>query len=207
MDKSLKKVYIYGKLKKLIGLDFVELSGDTVYELVSGVSANFKSVLQPEPGKAKLVCKVRGFDTEESLHRTLTEEETEIHLYPTLLGGGGNGGLMKIIVGVLLVAVVAFAVVATGGAAALLSGAWALTTFGSALLMSGVTMILGGLLELMSPQPKMDMSSSNDIESSKYLGSQGNTVKIGTCIPIIFGEHLAFGHYISFNVDATNVAA
>ena len=206
MDKSLRKVYIYGKLKQLIGVDFVELSGDTVYELVSGVSANFKAVLQPAPGKPKLVCKVRGFDTEESLHRTLTDDETEIHLYPTLLGGGGNGGLMKIIIGAIMIAVVAFAIIATGGFAALAAGSIALTAFGSSLLLTGITMVIGGLMELLAPQPKMDMSSANDIESSKYLGSQGNTVKIGTCIPIIFGEHLAFGHYISFNVDATNVA-
>ena len=207
MDKSLKKVFIYGKLKQLIGRDFVELSGDTVYELVSGVSANFKTVLQPAPGKPKMICKVRGFDTEESLHRTLTDDETEIHLYPTLLGGGGNGGLMKVIVGAIILAVVAFAIVATGGLAALAAGTTAFTAFGSTLLMTGATMFIGGLLELLAPQPKMDLSSSNDIESSKYLGSQGNTVKIGTSIPIIFGEHLAFGHYISFNVDATNVAA
>ncbi len=206
MDKSLRKVFIYGKLKQLLGREYIELSGDTVTELVEGISANFKKELQPVPGKPRMVCRIRGFDTQESLHRPLEEDETEIHLYPTLMGGGGNGGLMKIIIGVILIVVVAVAIVASGGTL-LAPATWALTNFGAALLMTGVSMVIGGIMDLMAPQPKTDLSASNDIESSKYLGANTNTIKIGTSIPILMGEHMAYGHFISFNVDATNVAA
>lgn len=207
MATSLKTVYLYGKLKERIGLDKIELVGGSVYELIEGLSANFKKQLQPSLNEQRIVAKVRGFDTEEDIRRPLKDDETEIHLYPTLLGGGGgNGGLFKMIIGAIIIAVVAFAVVATGGAL-LAPASWALTSFGSALLTAGVGLFVGGLIEMLTPQPKLDMSSSNDLESSKYLGSQGNTVKIGTPIPLLFGRHKFYGHYISFNVDAKNVAA
>lgn len=206
MDKSLRTVFVYGKLRDLIGQDSVQLSGDSVKELVEGLSVNFKKELQPTPDKPRLVCRVRGFDTEDSLYRTLEETETEIHLYPTLLGAGGGGGLFKVIVGALLIAVVLTAVVATGGAL-LAPATWGLTAFGSALLTTGIGFLVGGLMDFMMPQPKLDLSASNDLESSKYLGANANTIKIGSPIPILLGEHRAYGHFISFNVDAKNVAA
>lgn len=208
MDQSLKKVYLHGRLAKLTGHEVVHLSGNSVYELIEGLSANFKKELQPTPDRDMIVVKVDGFETEEDVRRPLTSDETEIHIHPTLMGGGGkNGGLFKIIVGVILVAVVAWAIVATGGMAALMGGATQLTWLGSTMLTTGIGLILGGLMEMLMPQPKIDLSSSNDLEASKYIGSQQNTVKIGTPIPLILGRHRANGHFISFNVDAKNVAA
>lgn len=208
MDQSLKTVYLHGRLGDLTGVKSIKLSGNSAYELIEGVSANFNKELRPTPDRDYIVVKVDGFETEDDLRRPLTPEETEIHIYPTLMGGGGkNGGLFKVIVGVLLVAVVAWAVFATGGLGALLAGQTQLTWLGSTMLMTGAGMIVGGLMELLMPQPKIDLSASNDIESSKYLGAQGNTIKIGTSVPLILGRHRAYGHFISFNVDAKNVAA
>lgn len=207
MGKSSRKVFLYGNLRKLTGVESVELVGSSVFELLEGISANFKKQLQPTPDRARIVVKVRDFDSEDDIRRPLRDDEEEIHVYPTLMGaGGGNGGLFKIIVGIILVAVVAVAIVATGGAL-LAPGTWMLTSFGSALLTTGVGLIVGGLMELMTPQPKLDMSASNDLESSKYLGANSNTVKIGTPIPLLLGRHKFYGHIISFNVDSTNVAA
>lgn len=210
MDQSLKTVFFYGRLRDLTGRESVQLSGDSVYELIEGISANFKEELQPTPDRERIVVKVRDFNTEDEIRRPLAPDETEIHIYPTLLGGGGkNGGLFKLIVGIVLVAVVAWAVIATGGAALLMAGpnAWGLTWLGSAMLTTGVGLIVGGMMEMMMPQPKIDMSASNDIEASKYIGAQGNTIKIGTPIPLLLGRHRGDGHFISFNVDSMNVAA
>lgn len=207
MGKSSRKVFLYGNLRKLTGVESIELVGSSVFELLEGISANFKKQLQPTPDRARIVVKVRDFDSEDDIRRPLRDDEEEIHVYPTLMGaGGGNGGLFKIIVGIILVAVVAVAIVATGGAL-LAPSTWLLTSFGSALLTTGVGLIVGGLMELMTPQPKLDMSASNDLESSKYLGANSNTVKIGTPIPLLLGRHKFYGHIISFNVDSTNVAA
>lgn len=210
MAQSLKTVYFYGRLRDLTGCESVQLSGDSVYELIEGVSANFKKELQPTPERERIVVKVQDFATEDDIRRPLSPEETEIHIYPTLFGGGGkNGGLFKLVVGIILVAVVVWAVVATGGTALLMAGpnAWGLTWLGSAMLTTGIGLIVGGLMEMLMPQPKIDMSASNDLESSKYIGAQGNTIKIGTPIPLILGRHRGNGHFISYNVDSMNVAA
>jgi len=206
MDTSLKTVFLYGSIRERVGVDSVQLAGNSVFELIEGLSSMFKKALEPTIERLRIVAKVRGFETRESIMRPLNSDETEIHLYPTLLGGGGNGGLMKMIVGAVLIAVVAVAIVATGGAL-LAPGTWLLSGFGTALLTTGVGLFVGGLLDLLMPQPKMDLNASNDIESSKYLGANGNTVKIGTPIALLMGRHKYYGHIISFNVDSKNVAA
>lgn len=207
MGQSLRTVYLYGRLRQLTGCESIQLYGDSVFELVEGLSVNFHEELKPTPERQRIVCRVKDYKTEDDVRRKLRDDETEIHIYPTMLGaGGGNGGLFKIIAGLVLIAVVAFAVVMTGGAL-LAPATWGLTSFGSALLTTGIGLVMGGILEATMPQPKIDLNASNDIESSKYLGANGNTVKIGSPIPLILGRTKAWGHIISFNVDAKNVAA
>jgi hypothetical protein len=74
--------------------------------------------------------------------------------------------------------------------------------FGTVLLSMGAGLILGGLMELIMPQPR----PSGPGEASKYLGAQGNTTRIGTPIPILAGRHKVFGQWFSFNVDAFDSA-
>lgn len=209
----LRTVRLYGKLREKCGVDSVQLTGDSVAELVSGLSANFKHKLQPTPDSPRMLCRVKGHSTLESIRTPLPSDESEIHLYPALIGaGGGNGSLMKIIIGAIMIVAFVAITVATGGATLaalpglLASGQLALTAFGSFLLFGGSMMILGGLMEMLAPQPTLDMSAANNVESSKYLGAQQNTVRIGTPIPLLFGRHRVHGHFISFNVDTKTLA-
>lgn len=207
--QSLRTVYIYGKLAKQCGIKSVQLRGDTVAELIEGLSANFKDQLKPTVDNPRLVCRVKGYDSKQSLYEYLPEEVEEIHLYPTLLGGGGGGGgIFKIFIGVVIIATVFLAGPLAGAWGLFVAGSTgSLTALGMVALNVGVGLILGGVMELMMPQPKMDLSAANDVQASKYLGANQNTIKIGTPIPLLFGRHKAYGHYISFNVDAVDVAA
>ena len=49
--------------------------------------------------------------------------------------------------------------------------------------------------------------AAQDPEASRYLGAPQNTTKAGTRIPLLYGEHQAYGHYLSFDIDAKDVAA
>lgn len=80
------------------------------------------------------------------------------------------------------------------------------TTVGSMMFNFGVSLVLGGLLSFLSPAPTLDSSSTAEVEASKYIAAGQNTVKIGTRIPILYGRHKVYGHYLSFNVDAVDVA-
>ncbi len=151
--------------------------------------------LQPEPGKFHRV-RIRGVKYEQDLDKY--PENDEIHIFAHFGGAGGRNGLFQIILGVVLIAVVA---IATGGFATPI--ALSLGGFGSQVLMAGAMMILGGLIAFFSPQPKMD--TADDSEASKYLPPSGNTVRIGTRIPILFGTNKWAGHILSLNVDTSKV--
>lgn len=207
MEQSLKTVWLYGALRKKCGVDKVQIRGGSVKELIEALSANFKTKLQPTPESPRLLCKVKDFDTPEKLMEPIPEGVDDIHIYPCLTGGGGNGGLWKIVIGALIIATAIFAAPLLGAWGVFVSASTgALTTLGTIAVTIGAGMIIGGLMDIMFPQPKIDLTTGANVESSKYLGSTGNTTKIGTPIPIIFGEILHYGQIISFNVDAVDVA-
>ena len=117
----------------------------------------------------------------------------ELHLHPvesaplgTMHGAGGSRpGVVQIVVGIILVAAAYMMTGPIGGVSA------------GQVMFGGAMMILGGVLQLLAPQPKLD-----DQERSRYLGNGKNTVAIGTRIPLLYGRVKAYGHYISFDTDS-----
>jgi len=63
-------------------------------------------------------------------------------------------------------------------------------------------MAAGGIMQLISPAPKQD---STDPDASKYIGAPGNTTKIGTRIPILYGRRKIFGQILSLDIEAKDV--
>ena len=137
--------------------------------------------LQTQFGIKRAQVRIAGCPTQASLLSPL--QEPELHVVPDLSGGGGA---MKIVIGVLIVV-----------AAILLSP----YTVGASLnfIPVGLSLVLGGILELMSPSPKTDKDPA---VSSKFLSNPKNTTKIGTRIPMGYGRFPAYGHYISFGIAA-----
>ena len=178
----LRKVYLHGYLAKFHDGP-ITMVGDTVAEIVEGVTRQV-SGFQPDPTRGRHRIKVVDFDTEESLHKQLGPEVEEIHLIPQM-SGGKNGGLLQVLLGAVLIGV------------GFLLGVG--TMFGSLLIKAGALALLGGLSALLAPQPEND---KNEQTRSAYLGAPKNTVKIGTRIPILYGEHYAAGHYLSFDINA-----
>ena len=162
----------------------IEMVGDTVAELIEGVTRQVKGFL-PDPVKGRHRIKVVDFDTEESLHIPLGADVEEIHIIPQM-SGGKKGGLLQILLGVVLVGV------------GLLLGAGSL--MGGLLMKAGALAVLGGLTAMLAPKPEADGLSEQ--KRSHYLGAPKNTVAIGTRIPILYGRHRVFGHYLSFDINA-----
>lgn len=178
----LRKIYLHGYLAEFHDGP-ITMVGDTVAELIEGVTRQVKG-FQPDPVRGRHRIKVAGFDTEESLHTHLGPEIEEIHITPQM-SGGKKGGLLQILLGAVLIGV------------GMLIGAG--TMIGSMMMKVGALALLGGLSALLAPQPEADKSEQN---RSAYLGAPKNTVKIGTRIPILYGEHLVFGHFLSFDINA-----
>ncbi len=157
--------------------------GDTVAEIVESITRQLKG-FAPDPKLGRKKIKVVGFDSEESLHQPLGDTKT-IHIVPQLNGLKSGNAFFQIVIGLALIGV-GFALGATG-------------LLGSMAIKVGALMILGGLSQLLSPQPETD---KDDGVKSRYLGSPRNTVQIGTRIPILYGEKRVGGHYISFDINA-----
>lgn len=151
--------------------------------------------LQPRRGSFHRV-RIRGVKTELDLN--LYPEDGVIDVFAHFGGSGGRNGIFQIILGIVIIGAV---LIASGGTAAGIAALEFAGMTGSQILLGGAMMLLGGLVSLFSPAPSMD--TDNNSEASKYLPATGNTVRIGTRIPIIYGTRKFGGHILSLNVDSS----
>lgn len=157
-------------------------------------------------------------------------------LVPVIAGSGG-GSTTQILIGVGLVAasfllpgagLFGFQGAITGGvfgAGQAMTGGVAglLTSLGTATSAIGASLILGGVANMISPQPEMPSLSQRRMETTNFNGpgAQGitrgssgeqsyayrgatNTVGAGVTIPVVYGRALVGGHLLSVNVVATD---
>ncbi len=137
-----------------------------------------------------------------------------------VIGGSGGGGVGRILIGAALVAGAFF----TGGATIGLLGLAAPIAISTALGTIGASLILGGVSQLLSPQPTIGNLGSNRLGSGDSLSTDGpqsvtrgtdgrqsyaytgaaNTVGVGATIPVAYGEVLIGSQLLSANVDVTD---
>lgn len=124
-----------------------------------------------------------------------TTDLTELHVLPAMEGAGGKGGLLQIAIGV---AIMVFAPEIAGRMSGEMFG---LVTKG-AVAMTGAMMALGGVLQLLMPQPTINSSPR-----SEYLPANKNTTAAGTPIPLLVGRRRVYGQFLSFDIDALDQGA
>tara|TARA_S200002703_G_scaffold48439_1_gene41837 strand:+ start:1215 stop:2501 length:1287 start_codon:yes stop_codon:yes gene_type:complete len=167
----------------------------------------------------------------EDLH--LPIGSNDLILTPVIVGSGGGGGIGQVLAGVGLVA---FSILTAGvGAgflglgAGLTAGAFTLGAAASTAIGAiGTSLILGGVSQMLSPQPTMPnvggLGGANRLSSGDSLSTDGpqsitrgtdgrqsyaytgaaNTVGVGATIPVAYGEVLIGSHLLSANVDVTD---
>jgi len=111
--------------------------------------------------------------------------------------GSKNGGLTQIIIGAAVLTAAFF----TGGAALGAYGAYAAAA-ATALTGIGISMTLGGVVQMLTPQPKMSVgsSSSADNKPNYAFGAPVNTVAMGYPVPVLYGEREVGGAVISAGI-------
>ncbi len=143
----------------------------------------------------------------------------DLILTPVIAGSGD--GIGRILIGAALVVGAFF----TGGATIGLLGLAAPIAVSTVLGGIGASLILGGVSQLLSPQPQIPnlsgagrlgspTATSTDGPQSIVRGSDGrqsyaytgaaNTVGVGATIPVAYGEVLIGSHLLSANVDVTD---
>jgi predicted phage tail protein len=187
-----KKIILHGYLKDLYDLP-IEVECETVAEAIRSLQTIPELV--PKNGLLHPIT-VQGVNSEIALYAKTPLDE--IHVYPRTGGAGGKNGMMQIILGIALIAVLVFMPVLIPQFlinAGLTQGM---------VFMMGASLLVGGLIQTLMAQP--EDSNRDSSNSSKYLGSSANTVRIGTNIGIMYGVAKVGGHYLSYDVDAKDIA-
>lgn len=186
-DIPLQKIYFHGTLGETYGKDCIEIYAQTIQLVFSGLTARFGNTFR------KLIIDnnwyiISGQKKEEELlesDKFFSEEEvslclpsTELHVYPAISGSGAVG---RIIVGVVLVIVGIVLAVGSFGV---------LSAFGVPLIITGISFIAGGVIELLTPTPKVGnyggLQQTDRKESFLYNGAVNN-VEQGVPVPRIYG--------------------
>lgn len=184
------RIKLHGALATRFGPEFFVLA-ETAYDAIRALAHQHPD-LQNVPFEDRPSIQIVGHPNKQSLNLPIVGEE--LHILPSFWGSKSSGGLIQIVVGAVLIAA-SLAFPPAGLIATTLVGL-------------GASMVLGGVLQFLSPAPNRDsgIEGATDPDASKYLGATINTTRIGTRIPILYGKFRVGGHYISFDVQAKDVA-
>ena len=214
-----KEIRLYGPLAKFIGQRKFLAEISSAGEAIRMLLANFPGL---ERHMADQHYKVIVDDYESDLDEIHYPASQVIKIVPVL--GGAGSGTGKILAGIAIVAAsIIFAPTIGGflglGAGAVTSGAAgtmaAITSITGAI---GVSLILGGVSQLLSPTPQLGQigpaSQSRNTttegtemdpqESYSFSGIQ-NTSKQGVPVPVVYGETVVGSVVISAGIDVDTI--
>lgn len=111
-----------------------------------------------------------------------------IHIVPRM-GGAKSGGVFQVVLGAVAIGAAFF----TGGVS---MAAWGALSTG--LFTAGASMMLGGVAQLLAPQPKApSMHSADNGKQNTYFSSLENMVAQGNPVPVPYGEIMTGSRRIS----------
>ena len=193
----LRKIKLYGKLAKFIGHRVLEADVATAAEAVRFLLANWPEVERHMADQHYRVS-VGTYDIDlEELHHPAGA--APISFVPVVAGAGAGG---RILIGALLIAGAFF----TGGATIGLLGLAAPVAVSTVLAGVGITLILGGVAQLLTPTPKISNDEGDPRKSFSFSGIQ-NTNRAGVPVPVVYGETLVGSVVISAGIDIVQVSA
>jgi predicted phage tail protein len=120
----------------------------------------------------------------------------DIRIAP-VLAGAKSGGVLQFIAGAVLV--VAGYLVTT------LSYGWA-APVGGAMIKMGVAMMIGGVVQMLSPQPRSNASATTENGASYNFTGAVNTTAQGNPVPVLYGRMIVGSAVISAGIVAQEQA-
>lgn len=190
MAERLRTVRLYGKLGARFGRKF-RLAVSSPAEAVRALCAvlpGFQQYLAraKEGGMAFAVFVGKKNLTKEQMQDPPGQED--IRIAPVLMGSK-RGGVLNIILGVVLIVVGAY----TGNAN---------------LVYSGAVMAIGGVVEMLGPQPK-GLGAQDSVENRPSYSMNGtvNTQAQGNPVPVAYGGHDTKGMLVGSAVISGGIMA
>ena len=213
----MKVVKVYGALRKKLGQCRFQFDVDTPAQALKALCVNFpgleKWLMDSEAdGIGFRVTVGRDKITQESPEGLIMPwSEREVFSITPVIVGAGQGfgqvlaGIGLIALSFLLPGAGLFGATSLFGAAAATAGtAGVLTTIGTAISGIGASLILGGVAQMISPQPTMgNLTSGREaarLESFTFSGIV-NTSKQGLPVPVAYGRLYVGSAVISSGLD------
>ncbi|MEQ5573394.1 tail assembly protein [Providencia huaxiensis] len=179
---ELKTVRLYGQLGTLFGREH-KLAIDSPREAIKALSVLYEGFEQflanaHLKGLEFAVFKGQRNITEDELHLDTCED---IRIAP-VIKGSKRGGFFQTILGVAMIGA-AMMIGPAGWAAFGAGGVW-----GGGLALGGAAVALGGVIQLLSPQPPgLSMRQDAENNPSYAFGGAVNTTAQGNPVPLFYG--------------------
>ena len=199
------KVKLYGELAKIVGHKELEAKVDNISQSIRFLTSNFP---ETERYIANTNFKVLVGDyqiSKEELQDPIGKQD--LHFVPVITGAGGDGGGLGRVLGGAALIGLSF----VPGLQAVTIGTFGLSAPVALSSIAGTTgafLALGGVSQMLTPQPKtQDFSSEQDPRISFNVAGTQNTRRAGTPVPIVYGEIFTGSVVISAGVDTEQVRA
>ncbi|HCU2482557.1 TPA: tail assembly protein [Pseudomonas aeruginosa] len=167
------------------------------------VQEAFSALRNTLPGFKEAILRLQGLGMRFAIFRNRrnvgegdfsTGGTREVRIVP-IISGSKRAGLMQTIIGVAMIAAATIATSGIGGLAA--GGAWGVVGA------TGVSLALGGVVQMLSPQAKgLSQSAAPENLPSYAFGSARNTTASGNPVPICYGKRRWGGAIISASIYA-----
>lgn len=184
---TLKTIKLSGSLGRRFGV-FHKYAVDSYPEAIRALSSQiegFKDYMQSEIGsRMKYAIFVDGKNVDQ-FNEKAWACANEVRIVP-IPSGSKSGGLFQVVFGAVIMATAFF----TGGASLAAMGAFASSAF-----MMGGAMVLGGVMQMISPQQGgLAMESASAENKPSYaFGGAVNTISAGYPIPLPYGKRTVGG--------------
>ncbi len=210
--QGLTRVYLIGSLGRALGREIWDLDVMSVSEALRAIDINTRGGLEKYlrgPGakrhyKIALQKKTNLIDIKEEGHNR--SGRSTIYIMPTIRGR--NEGWQKIAAGVVVLALAYF----TGGLSVAGGAGWAgagatatsgvtLGFAGSLAVGFGVSLVLGGITQMLTPTARGANGDSAEQKNSTTF--QGNAIAVvqGARVPVIYGRALVTPIPVSITID------
>jgi len=197
----LTTIRLSGQLGKKFGRVhrfYVSSAAEAVRAMCSQLEG-FAAYLGDENNKTlyKVFVSDAQIDPEQDLH--VQTGYKEIRIAPMVQGA--KRGLFQVVLGVALIALSFVPGIGTLTMPFGLAG-----TVGSAVLMPfGVSLVLGGVASLLSPQPKLNLADAPENTPNANFNGPVNTVSSGRPVPIAYGRVIAGSATVSAGIYSSDM--
>ena len=221
---SLKKIKVYGKLRKFLGESSFEADVDTPSQAIKFLLCNFPEV---ESHMANQFYKIKMGKQDIPLDLLHLKGEEDIKIIPVASGsipavaavfGGISAGAAAVATAVSAIPVVGSVVGAVGTVAGAIGTG--ITAIGALPVVGGIassivtSVAIEGVTSLLTPTPSVPTSSASDafsqndpqMQASNFAFSGiANVSRSGVAVPIIYGDRFVGSVIVSNGVDTVQV--